>query len=154
MSKLLIHHNRKWLGWVLALTLVVMASASNASWQCPDGTLCHDHASCQNKVEKVSLPQASPSPHCSHCQTGVAPSLIKGSCLACPQPQCVLNIRNAPNVKQVEKFHIAAPDILHAQTLAFDAPIFAGVALCLTKQEFHFSPCRFLRPCLGRAPPA
>src|SRR5438046_1359337 len=107
-----VRHNLRGVNFFLALTLILVASASGAAWECLDGTPCSMHhpmplqAAAQAHPDPVNI-----QPHCSHCpeekQAVRAQAAVQRNLTA---PHCVLRQSAAPSaVLQKSQVVLASP---------------------------------------------
>ena len=150
-------HNRKWVCLLVSMALLLVGTASGASWQCLDGKPCPldckmQHGGTPNATTSIATAPA----HCSHCPSGTAPLQITNplgrSGLACTTPQCVIRISDHPtsSLQDQAKFYplaLAMPPPIDQVT----SPTVIMVLAPTTYLGFY--PQRFLRPFLGRGPP-
>jgi hypothetical protein len=155
MMKIGVAWNQRLTAWLLTLTLLLVALPSGASWQCLDGTPCPPDCPmlAKNRTEKPSC-QGTKSSHCEACPT--APVVIpqQQTLAVCPLSQCVLKVQAQPEVALNDKI------VFYFPLLALPPPVLELTADSVSDTDtvsYHppldFYPQRFLRPCLGRAPP-
>jgi hypothetical protein len=151
-------YSRRLAGWFLTLALLVMAlPSSSASWQCLDGTPCPAVCLMKHRA-KSAVSSCAPDSSGKHCQMCPAGAVIRKNTASapssCTSSTCVLRIseRAASTLQEGVKFF--------APLLAMPPPAYTVVSplpvepnALVTAPILCFFPQRFLRPCLGRAPP-
>lgn len=152
-----LNHNRRMVSLFLTMVMLIVGSASNASWACADGKPCAPDCRMLHGAPADAASHTSDLPHCAHCASQSASTHLTGSVggkdCSCSTPRCVLRFSDRP-VSSVQQL-IAAP-ILDAVVLP--TPIEIGVATPTTSgivaPKLSFFPQHFLRLHSGRAPPA
>ncbi len=153
-------NNRRWIGWLLTLAMVVLALPSGASWQCLDGTPCP--ANCpmlRASSSRTASCATSSGKHCSLCTPRAAALITSphhGSAIACTSPKCVVRVseRPASTLQQGVKFHVPLLALPPPAPVQFTFVISETTLLISFPIRLYFYPQRFLRPASGRAPPA
>ena len=150
-------NNRKWLGWLLTIVMIVLALPSGASWQCLDGTACPSGCPMlQDSRSRMTSCKSPTGQHCALCApriTAVVISLHHGDTLSCTTPKCVVRVseRPASTMQHGVEFHVPLLALPPPARFAFvinEPSIPASFPIRLP-----FFPQRFLRPASGRAPP-
>ena len=113
-------NNRRLLPLLLVLSIVSMATASGASWQCLDGhkcppgcTMLHESSSSSEKPEAVhhacclETPKATSGSSCPNRESLTGPKLKKG----CTSPTCVLRIMAKPDAAASPHVTVLSPDV-------------------------------------------
>lgn len=152
-------HNRRGIGWLLTLALLVLTLPSGASWQCLDGTPCpHDcpmpHGTQTPSVAVSTTTQASTCIHCTACPSNAAISLPQtpGKSTNCTTSQCVLRVSEQPVSVVQSGVEIPAPLLALPPPPVVVCPVNVASTSNFTPY-LCFYPQRFLRPFSGRAPP-
>lgn len=147
-------YNRRLIAWFLTLALLTMGLPSDASWQCLNGKPCPQNCPMLRPCDHA--PQActaSNSAHCAKCHPTPAAESCTATVAVCPHSQCVLRVQSKPNAALTQKIAISLP------LLALPPPVTAVPSASVealpvtTAPSLVLYPRRFLRPCLGRAPP-
>jgi hypothetical protein len=142
----------KMIARILALTLVVMATASGASWRCLDGTLCQANCgmgSVHGTANPVTVQLGS---ECGYCPEASVLSAAGPSSAGISHPSgCILSAEERPLLSVQEQT---------LPTLEFASVIPAGVefnrparAESTTASPIPLNRDHFERPYIGRAPP-
>lgn len=155
-------NNRKWVGWLLTLTLLFLTLPSGAAWQCLDGTPCTSNCpmlqgSHSHNVSCKALTKNSCS-HCSLCTPAAATRVTisrHAASLSCTSSKCVVKVSEHPASTLQHGLDLPLP------LLALPPPAPAHLRSIVIESTFHitfpirlcFYPQRFLRPASGRAPP-
>ena len=155
-----VQNNRRWIGWLLTLAMIVLAMPSGASWQCLDGTPCP--ANCPMLRESSSRTASCATPlgkHCSLCASrtaAVITSPYHGSALSCTSPKCVVRVseRPASTLQHGVEFHIPLFALPPPSPVRFTFAFSETIVQVSFPTRLYFYPQRFLRPASGRAPPA
>jgi hypothetical protein len=152
--KRLSFHNQRWTAWLLSVAFGLMASVSQASWQCLDGHPCPPGCTMQHMGEAANRNPSAPRPaccvsrestparaagHCAKCADAKpSNSRIKGGCTS---PICVKRIADKP--------HASGP--VHVD-LIFD---FDSTAVLLPEPAHALAPeaAAVIRSSPPRAPP-
>lgn len=160
-------HNYRWIASLLALAVMLMSSASGASWQCPDGHLCPPNCTMQHPGHK-SRPSSNALKACCIAKKAASDStpLCETSSKSfsahdafhesCTSSVCVF--------KAAVKSEANAPTYLHfsfdfdgaSLPITFDAPVVAPEkTVCLCFSSLRAPPLNAVL-CLStpRAPPA
>lgn len=152
-----LRQKRKWVSWLLMLTMMALTLSSSASWQCLDGKPCNTacampHGLTSQAVSAHDTATAS----CSHCPPVTVPVLTamqqKGSDCVCTTPQCVLRVSERPASALQDGVKFFAPLLAMPPPMVFVFPV-ATEPLTVFQPSLCFYPQRFLRPHFGRAPP-
>lgn len=143
--------NRRLMGWLLTLSLLVMTLPVNASWQCLNGSPCPPKCP---MLTGEQAQQPITQPHCSLCPTEQKTTVTASKTRLCPLSQCVLKVRPQPEATLTDKegFH----GVSHALIVQSPEPIEAFVIESLPLLNtplLCFYPQRFYRPHPARAPP-
>lgn len=147
-------YNRRWIGLLLAMALVVLTLPSHASWQCLDGTRCplncpmlravpSDHNTCMLKM----------SVHCSMCTAHIAALSQKNRTVHCTSLPCVLRVAEQPASSLKNGVEIYVPLLAMPPPALFTPPFVRISTDVVFSPLLPFYPQRFLRPNFGRAPP-
>lgn len=150
-------YNRKWVSWLLMLTMMALTLSSSASWQCLDGKLCDTACAMPHGLMSQTVSAADTATSlCSHCPPATTPVLTSiqqnGSDCACTTPQCVLRVSERPASALQDGVKFFAPLLALPPPMAFVSPV-ATETVAVFSPSFCFYPQRFLRPHFGRAPP-
>lgn len=84
-------HNYRWIASLLALAVMLMSSASGASWQCPDGHLCPPNCTMQHPGHK----------------SGTLSNALKACCIAKKAAS------DAPLINETTSKSFSARDAIH-----------------------------------------
>ncbi len=159
-------HNYRWVASLIALAVMLMSSASGASWQCPDGHLCpsnctmqhpgHKSISSSNAIKACCIAKKTTSDSTPLCETTSksfsARDAIHESCTSsvCVFKAAVKSEANAPTYSHFSLDFDCAPVLLTFAT-PFVAP---EKTVCLSFKSPRAPPLStVLRFSTPRAPP-
>jgi len=161
-----IQNNRRWIGWLLTLTLLFLALPSGAAWQCLDGTPCPfncpmlQHSS-SDTIACATL-AGTPCSRCSHCTPAASYSSVTSTksfthhstSLSCTSSKCVVKVseRPASTLQQGIEWHMP---LLALPPPPARLPFIVCIAVSPVsfQNRLSFYPQRFLRSASDRAPP-
>ena len=153
-----LRYNRKWVSWLLMLTMMALTLSSSASWQCLDGKPCGTACAMPHGLtsQAVSADNATTS-SCSHCPPAAAPVVSasiqqRGSNCVCKTAQCVLRVSERPASALQDGVKFFVPLLAMPPPVVFVSPV-ATETVAVFSPSHCFYPQRFLRPHFGRAPP-
>lgn len=138
------------ISWAVIIVFTLVASISNASWQCPDGTPCPN--SCSMMRAHPSAHGSRPGEaHCSRCPAETTVMTVGHGLPGCTTPRCIFRSNDRPDasISRGVTIPLASADLIPVAPV--EAP--QAAAVFVDRYNLGFFPQHFLRSHFGRSPP-